>query len=456
LHTLRETRKLWGMWVFLIVAVGFLLRLFCSRGDLWLDEIWSISLADNAGSPLDILTAIHHDNNHHLNTLVDYFLHDPQWLWLYRLGPVLAGSLAVFVAARCARSPFERRLAALLFAFSFLLVFYSSEARGYAYVMLFSLLAYLIFNLEFKPLRHAVIFTAVCILGFLSHLTFVYTYGGLLAAGIVCAWQKRDWREKRLWICLPAGAFFAGLWFLDLRFMAIGGDQPSDIGHIVLDTAGLLTGPRLGYLEGAAALLILTCSGAWILWKERNRSEQAFFLTAILLCPAAILMIRTQTYVSPRYFLVPAVFLLLLAARAFSRFPHKAALAVAGLFIGLNCWAVSQQERWQRGEYSKALTLICETDPSARVGSDHDFRNGLVIEFFAHRLSACMGLHYEPSSEWGKTVPGWLVLHSLDRGKPAPAEINPQGFGAYKLAGFFPSGEFSGWNWAVYRRETPP
>ena len=51
----------------LIVSAG--LRLLAARGDLWLDELWSLSFARQMTSPLDVWTAIHHDNNHPLNTL---------------------------------------------------------------------------------------------------------------------------------------------------------------------------------------------------------------------------------------------------------------------------------------------------------------------------------------------------------------------------------------------------
>src|SRR5262245_13235367 len=38
-------------------------------GDLWLDEIWSIRIAQAVSIPTEIVTRFHHDNNHVLNTL---------------------------------------------------------------------------------------------------------------------------------------------------------------------------------------------------------------------------------------------------------------------------------------------------------------------------------------------------------------------------------------------------
>ncbi|HEY1302347.1 MAG TPA: hypothetical protein VGF24_02280, partial [Vicinamibacterales bacterium] len=51
----------------LTAAIG--LRVIAARGDLWLDELWSLSFARQLDSPLQIWTSIHHDNNHPLNTL---------------------------------------------------------------------------------------------------------------------------------------------------------------------------------------------------------------------------------------------------------------------------------------------------------------------------------------------------------------------------------------------------
>src|SRR5512135_3181929 len=52
-----------------MVLVGAVLRALAARGDLWLDEIWSIEWARKAGSFLGVFTNVHVDNNHYLNTL---------------------------------------------------------------------------------------------------------------------------------------------------------------------------------------------------------------------------------------------------------------------------------------------------------------------------------------------------------------------------------------------------
>lgn len=73
----------WGGAGFLVFAAAGI-RLWASLNDFWLDEIWSLTLAASLGSPLEILTKLKQDNNHHLNTFFLYLWGDQQHLWLYR------------------------------------------------------------------------------------------------------------------------------------------------------------------------------------------------------------------------------------------------------------------------------------------------------------------------------------------------------------------------------------
>jgi len=59
--------------MFLLLGLGFALRLPGMMHDLWLDEIWSITLIRKLSSPLGIFTEIRYDNNHWLNSLYLYF-----------------------------------------------------------------------------------------------------------------------------------------------------------------------------------------------------------------------------------------------------------------------------------------------------------------------------------------------------------------------------------------------
>jgi hypothetical protein len=50
---------------FLLVA-AMAIRICGAWNDLWLDEIWSLTLVGPISSPWQVFTQIHHDNNHYL------------------------------------------------------------------------------------------------------------------------------------------------------------------------------------------------------------------------------------------------------------------------------------------------------------------------------------------------------------------------------------------------------
>lgn len=131
-------RNRFGWAVALAVIVGLGLRIALGRSGIWLDEAWSVIMAHDVGGPLGVITGIHHDNNHPLNSW---------WLQLVGLSapPLLMRTLSIAcstitiaVAARIAarRSEWAGMLAAFLFAVSPMLVLLGSEARGYAPMLL--------------------------------------------------------------------------------------------------------------------------------------------------------------------------------------------------------------------------------------------------------------------------------------------------------------------------------
>src|SRR5712675_1507308 len=79
----------------LLWAVG--LRVFSARGDLGLDEVWSLGIASRLFSALEVY-AVKHDNNHLLNTLWLVWLGQGRSELLYRLPSVVAGIVTVGVA----------------------------------------------------------------------------------------------------------------------------------------------------------------------------------------------------------------------------------------------------------------------------------------------------------------------------------------------------------------------
>src|SRR5215813_11426405 len=80
-----------------VVAIGAAVRLAATRGDLWLDEIWTLTLLEPLRSPLAIVTEVHHDNNHILNSLFMWFLRPLGSDWAYRLPAWIAGVATIWL-----------------------------------------------------------------------------------------------------------------------------------------------------------------------------------------------------------------------------------------------------------------------------------------------------------------------------------------------------------------------
>ena len=114
--------------------------------------------------------------------------------------------------------------------------------------------------------------------------------------------------------------------------------------------------------------------------------------------------------------------------------------------------------RLERGDDSSVVRSISNIRPAPdiRVGSDHDFRVGLVLQFFAAYLP--------PGRAFG--VSGALVgdhgfarvADLAQRGKAlrAPAIVRGPTRHALRARALFPYGGLSGVHWCFYRRVGPP
>lgn len=125
-------------WVAAITLGGLALRIAGARGGLWLDEAWSASFATDVATPAGVFLGIHHDNNHHLNTLWLQWVGADAAPVVQRALSIAAGSATIPVAAVIAgrRGAMAGIAAAAAFALSPFLVTYGAEARGYAPMLL--------------------------------------------------------------------------------------------------------------------------------------------------------------------------------------------------------------------------------------------------------------------------------------------------------------------------------
>jgi hypothetical protein len=450
----------------LAVAIGLGVRMLGLRSDFWLDEVWSWWSVRRLGSARGVFTALHHSNNNHLNSLWIYAVGDAA-PWVYRLPSLLAGSASVALGAWLGwrRGRLEAALSAILLAGSFALVHFSSEARGYATAVAFALGAQCALESALARWRwtSAALFGACIALGFLSHLVFLFYWAGAAAQS---SWQLRGLPWRRLAARLAALhaaplVILAALYRVDLRFMVVGGGDPNDIPLLVAQSVGYALGlpaeRALAWPYGGLALALVG-AGLWLRARERDASWIAF---GISLCgPVLAFALLRPEVIALRYFVIGIALGLLLcadlAAHAWRRGGAARALAALAVlaFLSGNAHDLRAFAALGRGGYAAALRTMAENTAGSRieVGSDHDFRNAMVLRFYARELPPDRQLVYVPQDRWPPGGPEWLIRHAAQRPAQPLAQLRAAG-SRYRLFAEFDHASISGFYWALYRRE---
>jgi hypothetical protein len=444
-----------------------------ARGDLWLDEIWSLSLARTAKTSIDVLTHFHHDNNHILNTLFLKLAGDQQSLFIYRLFAVFSGIGALFVVGLLARNwgSLEALISVLLTGTSYPLLLYFSEARGYAPAILFGLLSYLLLrqNRDDFRLYRIPLFWTVSILGVVSHLTFLIVSTALLVLSLVHESRVDESLKRRasrvLLHHLPPFVFLVWLYMIFVRDMVTGGGPIDTKWNVIAQASGLVLGfPQEPAFQAIAVICVagLLAMGTYTL--RRNGDEEwLFYPTVLFFTPMLMLILTRSKYLYFRYLLVSFPFFYLLLSYLLGSWCRSGLKSKRWLVVMVVALIVVGQTHksyqlliFGRGSYSAALVHIAENSPegAVRIGGDHDFRNRIIVEFYAPRLSITQRLRYVAQSDWYRETPDWLVTHSQDTSYQHPPEITVLDVGVYRFIDAYRFGGISGWNWYLYRRET--
>ena len=110
-----------------------------------------------------------------------------------------------------------------------------------------------------------------------------------------------------------------------------------------------------------------------------------------------------------------------------------------------------------RGGYEAAVTLMNEASQTAiTVGSDHDFRNPMLLNFYQQRIDSSKPMTYFKNGQWPATGPEWVILHTFDRERIAQPSIQDGGGNTYRMIRDYPYAGLSGWRWVLYRNEQRP
>ena len=453
--TLSRRAVIWLCAALLLAAA--LLRVAGMFNDFWIDEIISWDIARTMLSPIQILTSVHHDNNHHLNTLWMYLLGERRfWVW-YRVPSVVAGVVTVALMAKLASRGSRRAavIAAALGATSYFLIQYSSEARGYALATMFSLACALLLENYLETRRRTISFAfGLCaILGMLSHLSFLYVYLGLVVWSVLA---RCTWRDSVRLHGL-AIVFVITLYVIDTRLLTVGAGPIYSRWHVIVETAGWTIGmPRVGiWPVVAAALVLLGLIGGVILIARANRPEASFYLIAICLGPALMLTLWRQPYVYPRYFVLCVPFFLVLVARLLAKLPVSVAAIILMLFVIGNAFNLANFYRVGRGSYLEALRSV-QNDNSVvttmTIGSTQDRRNRLMVTFYRRYLPAQPSIEYVDDALTAPEPPRWLIVDDVEDRESNNEPRRTIDGQQYYLARTFGYAGLSGMNWYVMKR----
>jgi hypothetical protein len=458
-----------GLVVAAVVLLATALRLPGLFTDFWLDEVWTLKIVLGMDSMWDVFTEIRHSNNHHLNTLFFYALGDREAWSLYRLHSLAAGVASVWLAAviggRHGRT--EGVAAALLCATSYLLIHFSSEARGYAPVVFFALASLALLQ-DFGALRSwsrtALFWLCVCA-GFLSHLMYLHVFAAAGVSMAVALWRReRDLRRAAQGLArlfAPPGLFLACFYWFDVRLTKIGAGPELETFEVFVHALSIAVGgPATGLLAGRIALATLALfGGAVVWWALRGRDEWVFLLVVIFVSPALSFWLMRPDVFFVRYFLLSTVFGLvalagpMAAACARGGVPRiVAATAFAAMLLG-NGILTQRFYAYGRGDYLETMRYIAASTqhPPPTVAGDHRFRNHNVIRFYNRYLPEAHRLVYVPQDQY----PEWLLLHRIGPlGRVDQKLTDAQGH-RYELARVAPYSDLSGWHWLVYHKQDP-
>jgi hypothetical protein len=311
-----------------------------------------------------------------------------------------------------------------------------------------------------------VAFALAAVLGFLSQLVFVFCFAALALWSLVRVSRTGQGRLRLLGCLLPPALFAFWLYVESIRGVIVGGSDVRPLGEILTGALSLaLGGPEsAGPLRLVAACIALLALLAGLFHACRRYSDTdtwVFYVAVIVAGPLLLILHPERQYLHARHFLVPTIFLLILLAGLLGRLWRSgnrgkwvcAAMLLA--FLAVNAAQTARLIRLGRGGYSAALRrMTAETlGDVTRIGSDHDFRNGMLFFYYRRKMPEPLALYYHTVENRPEGGPEWFVRHSTSLDfVPEPMFRDAQG-NHYVLREFYPFAGLSGWHWAIYHNE---
>lgn len=387
-----------------LLLIAAALRVAMAQGGLWLDEAWSVAYVSGLSSPVGVFTAIHHDNNHHLNSL---------WLWLVgmeahsvvqRLLSIVAGVASILLAAMLGyrRSPAAGLATAVMLAVSPIFMIYGAEARGYAPMVALLLFALLLVDRWLvRPDPSSRWWLGLCF-GVAATAQLTALFGLIAVAGWVL-WEQRRRLPLRQAIVTTINLLMPAIIAVTSMIMTtfllprwqglpfrVGGVAPFDLESLARGLTMLVThlcgADRLGF--GLVAMILLLSLVAAFALRLQSR---ALYLSALIGLPLLVTVARLGNAGHARYYLVIGVALVLLWGDLFGRLwaagRASRSIAAAGLmlFVGLSLHADIRLIDDARGQPDRPVALMRRLSPSGATLLILPWRSKAVHEAEARR-----------------------------------------------------------------------
>ena len=454
----------------LLLIPTIALILLASRGDLWIDEIWSILFAENSSSIWDIASIHKHDNNHVLNTIYLYLVGSQDTFFLYRLLSVASGIGSLFLLDHIARQrgKLDSFIVLLVAGTSFPLLTYFSEARGYAPAIFFSMLSFVILTSNTKKFNKIRLFSfwLILIAGILSHATFVITALALFSYSLIYEFESKG---KPLVILKRLTQYYSVPFLFYLFFylfffheIEIGGGNPTSYWDSIVKAINLLLGLHgSGQLPFISILLysFTTIYGVHLLYKN-NDPSWIFFIVILIIGPASLFIITQPQILQPRYFILCFPFYYLLLSYLFSYIFHQDRASFKVFAILLLCFILIGQSlriipliNHGRGDYQSLVEDVIDfsTPASPHIMIDHD-RSKTILLFYFRIAGIKPAISYLHDKEAYSIPPEWFVRQSQGIKPEYKNNIDIDSLGTYRFIKAYNSIELSGMHWYLYQR----
>jgi hypothetical protein len=430
-----------------VALFGLLLRVAATGGELWLDEVWSLIKVSTLSNPVEIFTTVKHDNNHLLNSL---------WMWvsgparsprIYRAPSLLFSALLLALLLRRSVKE-EPRVSAIwltFVSFSYPIILYGTEARGYALTVFCAVLAFLsMLRITTVPSdwRAIIAFAIAGIVGSLSHAI----YALFLAPAVVwLIWQLRSSILKPharaiLWGGIAPPLLVAcGLTVTFYRDMEIGGAPLLPYLEVAASTISVsFGGETLSSVDPAVTgwnlflgfAVIIMCGSELIAWL-RSGSPLALLVALIVVTPWIAVTILQPHFILARYFIIQVVFAYLLAARFLDRlirqgrFGAVVASLLLGAFIVGNTSHTLTLARSGRSHFVAIFDALATQDAQGvvTVGGDQDFQNGIRLAYASMVVPSTSRLSYVANYRTTRPPPRYIIRETLESYEVMPREF---------------------------------